>query len=87
MKKVYNQPYTKNRSITCWYGKPPKGVFKHDVIKIKLPAHDQVDGCKCEDIIYVTPDEAADLIRALSAGIHHFLVKDESVQHIIRAKK
>ena len=84
MKKVYHQPYTKKRSISCWYGKPPKGVFKHDTIKLKIPS----GGCKiCGDIIYITPDEAADFIRALSAGLHHFLVKDKSVEHIIKDKQ
>lgn len=83
MKLVYRQPYTKNRYIACWYGKPPKGVFEHDTIKLKIPSSD----CReCGDFIYITPDEAADFIRALSAGIHHFLVKDKSVKHIIKLK-
>ena len=83
MKKVYHQPYTKNRATSCWYGKPEKGIFKYDIIKVKLPSND----CKkCGDYIYITPDEGADIIRAISAGLHHFLVNDVSVSHIIKAK-
>jgi len=83
MKQVYNQPYTKKRATTCWYGNPPKDVFKYDVIRIRVPSN----MCKtCSDILYVTPDEAACLIRALSAGLHHFLVKDKNVNHIIKEK-
>lgn len=78
MKLVYYQPYKKRRNTACWYGEPPKNIFKHDTIKLKLPDN---------AIIYLTPDEATDFIRALSAGLHHFLVRDKSVQHIIKAKK
>lgn len=84
MKLIYNQPYTSKRSTKCWYGKPPKKVFKHDTIKIQIPGQP----CEhCGSFIFITPDEAADFIRALSAGLHHFLVKDKSVQHIIKAKR
>jgi hypothetical protein len=83
MKLVYNQPYTKKRNTKCWYGKPPKGVFKYDVIKLELPDK----SCKhCGNFIFITPDEASDFIRALSAGLHHFLVDDKAVKHIIEAK-
>lgn len=78
MKLVYNQPFTKGRATKCWYGKPPKGVFKYDMIKLQL--------ADLEDNLWMTPDEASDLIRALSAGLHHFLVNDKSVNHIIDAK-
>ena len=83
MKLVYSQPYTKKRFTKCWYGIPPKDVFEYDVIKIQLPDN----SCKhCGGIIYITPDEATDFIRALSAGVHHFLVKDKSISHIIKKK-
>lgn len=81
MKLIYNQPYIKNRNTKCWYGEPGKKVKKHckyDIIKLQLPD----DG----GFIYITPDEAADFIRAASAGLHHFLVKHPMVKKIIKAK-
>ena len=79
MRKVYWQPYTKRREISAWIGTPPKGHFKYDLIKVRLS--DQGD-------IWVTPDEAADIIRALSAALHHWLVKGEvTPKRIVRAKK
>jgi hypothetical protein len=77
MNKVYSQPYNGKKEIACWYGVPPKGHFKYDVIRIELPVGDD---------IWLTPDEAADLIRALSAGLHHWLVKSEITKRIIKAK-
>ncbi len=82
MKLIYNQPYTKHRAISCWYGKPPRTVFRHDVIKLRLPANQCT---KCGDYLYITPDEAADIIRALSAGLHHYLV--DTNKEIIKAKR
>jgi hypothetical protein len=76
MKKVYCQPYTKGNSIQCWYYKKvPKGVFKYDQIRVRL--NEPPD-------IWITPDEAADLIRAISAGLHHWLV--DNTKRIIKAK-
>lgn len=86
MKLIYSQPYSKNRKrlqTLCYYGKAPKGIFKWDVIKIRLPG----DSCKkCGSFIYITPDEAADFIRALSAGLHHFLTKHPIIHEIIKDK-
>lgn len=78
MRKIYHQPYTKKRATIAWYGKPPKDVFEYDVIRVQLP-DDKGD-------MWMTPDEAADFIRAVSAGLHHFLCNDKSVKHIIKAK-
>ncbi len=72
MRKVFNQPYTKKRAITCWFGNPPKDIFKYDVIRIKFG-----DCEKCGGIIYMTPDEASTAIRALSAGLSHYLVRND----------
>jgi hypothetical protein len=85
MKKVYNQPY-KNREgkyvISGYYGKAPKNEFKYDEIGIRIGK-----GCdKCGAMIYITPDEAADLIRAISASLHHWLVNSEMTKKIIKAK-
>lgn len=77
MKLVYVQDYEDGQSIACWYGKPPKGQFIHDTIRLKLGSKDD---------IYITPDEAATMIRALSSGLAHFLTSDKSVKHIIKAK-
>jgi FMN phosphatase YigB (HAD superfamily) len=68
MKKVFNQQFTKGGSITCWYGKPPKDIFQYDVIRLKLGKKDD---------IYITPDEASCIIRALSAGLSHYLVEED----------
>lgn len=81
MKKVYCQPYTNGNHISAYYGKPPKGTFKYDTIKIHISKE---DGCKCGGYIYITPDECADYIRAFSAGLHHWLV--DNTKKIIRAK-
>lgn len=82
MKKVYCQPYKNNKHISAWYGKPPKGHFKYDQIKIHLGG--EQEGCKCGGDIYITPDECADYIRAFSAALHHWLVKN--TKKIIEAK-
>ena len=85
MKQVYCQPYKnkkENYHISGYYGKPPKDVFKYDCIKIHLGK----DCPTCGGVIYITPDEAADYIRALSAALHHYLVKSEDTKHIIKAK-
>ena len=81
MKKVYCQPYTKGKHISAWYGKPPKGIFKYDQIKIHIGG---VENCKCKGDIYITPDECADLIRAFSAALHFWLVAN--TKKIIKAK-
>lgn len=77
MKLIYYQPYTKKRATKCWYGTPPKGIFKNDVIKLQEPDGEQ---------IWVTPDEAADMIRALSAGLHHALVKHPELKGVAFSK-
>lgn len=77
MIKIYCQPYTKRREISAWYGKAYKGHFIYDQIRIKIPQGDD---------IFITPDEAADLIRALSAALHHWFVKSPETKHIIAAK-
>lgn len=78
MKLVYNQPFTNNRATKCWYGKPPKSIFKYDVIKLQL--------ADAKDILWFTPDEAVDVIRALSSGVHHYLVDSDEHQYIIDSK-
>jgi hypothetical protein len=82
MRKVYCQPYLGKHHISSYYGKPPKGHFKYDQIKVYVGKGE--NGCKCGGYIYITPDEAADYIRAFSAALHHWLVKN--TQHIIKAK-
>ena len=81
MRKVYCQPFTKKRHISGYFGKPPKDVFKYDEIKIHLGAACE----KCGSNIYITPDEAVTLIRAISAALHFWVVKN--TQKIIKAKK
>ena len=83
MKKVYCQPYTKGQHISAWYGKPPKGIFKYDQIKIYLGKNS--DNCNCNGYIYITPDECADAIRAFSAALHFWLV--DNTKKIIKAKQ
>lgn len=68
MRKVYCQPYKGKKEISCWYGKPPKDIFQGDIICLQIPLGDK---------IYLTPDEVATCIRALSAGLHHYLVKED----------
>jgi len=68
MRKVYCQPYKNKNHISCWYGKPPKGIFRGDVIKLHVSMGDD---------LWMTPDEAATMIRALSAGLCHYLVKND----------
>lgn len=70
MKKVFNQPYTNNIHISSYYGKPPKGHFEGDVIRLDVGVGDS---------IYMTPDEASTIIRALSAGLSHYLVKNDKL--------
>lgn len=70
MKKVFFQEYNNNIEIACYYGKPPKRYFEGDVIKLHLGKGDD---------IYITPDEASTLIRALSAGLSHYLVKNDKL--------
>jgi hypothetical protein len=69
MKRLFSQLYTKGKEITSWYGKPPKSQFRGDVIRFQL-------GRK-EWTFYITPDEAATIIRALSAGLAHYLVNED----------
>ena len=85
MTKVFSQPYTKvvdNKKveveISSFYGKPGKTHFKHDCIRLCVS-----DG----DDIWMTPDEAATIIRALSAGLAHFLVGGKAYSHIIKSKE
>lgn len=80
MKEVYCQPYSKKKHISGYFGKPPKGVFKYDEIGVHLG-----NACeKCGSNIYVTPDEAVALIRAISASLHFWVVKNTN--KIIKAK-
>jgi hypothetical protein len=78
MKKVYRRSYLGNREISCWYGTPSRGQFEYDVIRLKLSKGDDV---------WLTPDEAAAVIRALSAGLHHWLVESDEMREIIDAKE
>lgn len=81
MKKVYCQPYTKGKHISGYFGKVPKGVFKYDEIKL----HFSGNNCsECGDDIYMTSDEAVAIIRALSASLHFWVVKN--TKKIIKAK-
>lgn len=83
MKKVYCQPYTKENHISGYYGKPPKGHFKYDEIKL----HVGNEHCKeCGGNLYLTADEAVDIIRALSASIHHWYLKTEHGKKVVKAK-
>lgn len=68
MKKVFFQKYSDEIEITCYYGKPPEGYFEGDVIKLRVGKGDD---------LYMTPDEASTMIRALSAGLSHYLVKND----------
>jgi hypothetical protein len=82
MKQVYCQPYTKGRHISAYIGKPAKGIFEHDQIKIHLG--NVPKDCTCGGNIYITADECADYIRALSAGLHHWILQNN--KHIVKAK-
>lgn len=82
MKLVYLQPYKNRQHISAYYGKPPKGHFKYDKIKIHIGG--QESDCKCGRYIYITADECADYIRAFSAALHHYLVNENP--KIIKAK-
>ena len=81
MKKVFYQKYLKGDHISSWYGKPPKGHFKYDEIKIYVGTS---NNCKCGGFIYITPDECSAYIRAFSAALHHWLV--DNTPKIIKAK-
>lgn len=70
MKKVFFQKYKKGIEISSYYGKPPKKYFEGDVIRLCLGKGDD---------IYITPDEASTIIRALSAGLSHYLVKNDKL--------
>jgi hypothetical protein len=81
MKRVYCQPYTEGH-ISGYYGKAPKDVFKYDEIKLHLG-----NDCKeCGSFIYMTADEAVDVIRALSAALHHWYLKTEHGKKVVKAK-
>lgn len=67
MREIFCQPYSGKKKISCHYGKPPKDIFKYDVIKLNFG----------DNFDYMTPDEAATIIRALSAGLAHYLVKND----------
>ena len=83
MRKVFSQPYKKRKQIASWYGKPPKDIFRYDVIKIHI-----ADGCeKCGGNFYMTPDEASTLIRALSAGLAHYLANHSKESKAKDSKK
>jgi len=71
MRKVFNQSYTTNHEeISCYYGEPPKKYYEGDVIRLHIGKGDD---------IFVTPDEASTIIRALSAGLSHYLVKNDKL--------
>jgi hypothetical protein len=82
MKHVYAQPYRGGHHISGYYGKPPKGQFKYDTIKLHLGRLEK--DCKCGGFVYMTPDEAVAMIRALSASLHFWTV--ENTKKIIKAK-
>jgi hypothetical protein len=68
MDMVFNQQFEGGYEISCYYGTPPDDIFEGDVIRLCLAKGDDV---------WVTPDEAATLIRALSAGLSHYLVEED----------
>lgn len=80
MKEVYRQPYTQNRAVEGWYGKPPKGHFKYDQIKLRIPCKEQKG-----EYFYMTPNEALDIIRALSAAVNHWLLNENGYKKILKA--
>ena len=73
MKKVFFQKYTDEVEIACYYGKPPKKWFPGDVIRLHFGVGTDM---------YMTPDEASTMIRALSAGLSHYLVKNDKLSKL-----
>ena len=69
-KLVYKQQYSRGRSTEAAYGKV-KGNFFGDVIHLQLPDNGEV--------LSLTPNEAMDIIRALSAAVHHYLTDPKAV--------
>lgn len=84
MKKVYSQPYKGGNHISGYYGKPPKKHFELDEIKIHLGRIEK--DCSCGGFVYMTPDEALDIIRALSAALHHWYLKSDHGKMVIQEK-
>ena len=70
MRKIFCQPYSKGKHISCYYGKALKGHFKGDIIRVHFGIGDD---------LFMTPDEASTLIRALSAGLSHYLVNNDKL--------
>jgi len=68
MKLVFKQQYTNNIQISSYYGKPLKGLFKGDVIRLDVGVGDS---------LYMTPDEASTIIRALSTALSFYLVEND----------
>ncbi|MBP9717445.1 MAG: hypothetical protein KBD44_01885 [Candidatus Pacebacteria bacterium] len=84
MKKVYCQPYTGGNHISGYYGKPPKNQFRLDEIKLHLGKIEK--NCTCGGFVYMTADEAIDIIRALSAAVHHWYLKSNHGKKVIKEK-
>lgn len=82
MKLVYRQFYNKGKSwIEGRYGKPPRGQFQGDVIGLAVRRNKRM-----QHTWYMTADEAADFIRAISAALHHALVSEPWAQQPLKDK-